>query len=348
MTIPFELEFVNGLSGDPAVYLFNPRMAESLLFDLGSLDAFSHRKLLKVRNVFVSHTHVDHFIGFDRLLRINIPHRREVRLFGPKGFIDQVYHKIKAYTWNLLEPGQISFEVVEIDDRCITRAKLVNDNGFEPTRSKEQLTTSPGDPILIYHETAGVHIYAAILDHGTPSVAYKYVLPPRTQVDIESIKREGLTEGPWIREVQMCEATGENRSIEVGGKKLFTKDLAKKFLIPLDPISVGYITDIAFNKANVTKAQKLFSGISMLIGETSFLDDDRARAFEKKHLTTKQTALIAATMGAKEFRPFHFSNIYKDQPENEAEAQKFFETFKQFDHETILKAVDEELVEPRL
>jgi ribonuclease Z len=346
MTIPFELEFVNGLSGDPAVYLFNPRAAESLLFDLGSLDGFSHRKLLKVRNVFVSHTHVDHFIGFDRLLRVNIPHRREVRLFGPKGFVDQVYHKIKGYTWNLLDPGQITFEVVEIDKEFLTRAKLVNDNGFEPTRVKEKITSAPDEPILIYHEVAGVHIYASILDHGTPSIAYKYMLPPRTQVDAERIKQDGLSEGAWIREVQLCEATGENRPISIGGQQYLTRDLADKYLIPLESVAVGYLTDIAFSKENVAKLYKLFAGLSMLIGETSFLDDDRSRAFEKKHLTTKMTSLIAAAVGAKDFKPFHFSNIYKGLNENEEEAQKFFATFKQLDQAAIVKLLDEELVEP--
>jgi ribonuclease Z len=63
---------VNGSTGDPGLhvdFLFEKR---ALLFDLGDLAALPPKKLLRVTHVFVSHTHMDHLIGFDRLSRVSV------------------------------------------------------------------------------------------------------------------------------------------------------------------------------------------------------------------------------------------------------------------------------------
>ena len=57
---------------------------------------------LRVSHVFVSHTHVDHFVGFDQLLRVLLGRKRELVLSGGPGFIAQVEHKLRAYTWNVV------------------------------------------------------------------------------------------------------------------------------------------------------------------------------------------------------------------------------------------------------
>jgi ribonuclease Z len=48
--------------------------------------------------VFVSHAHMDHFAGFDRLLRVTLGRDKSIALFGPAGFIDRVEHKLAGYT----------------------------------------------------------------------------------------------------------------------------------------------------------------------------------------------------------------------------------------------------------
>jgi ribonuclease Z len=70
---------------------------------MGDLAALAPRKLLRVTDVLVSHAHMDHWSGFDHFLRLSLGRERSVRLFGPPGIAAQVGHKLRAYTWNLLE-----------------------------------------------------------------------------------------------------------------------------------------------------------------------------------------------------------------------------------------------------
>ena len=58
---------VNGRSGDPALYIETLFEKRAILFDLGDISNLPPRKIQRLEHIFVSHTHIDHFIGFDRL-----------------------------------------------------------------------------------------------------------------------------------------------------------------------------------------------------------------------------------------------------------------------------------------
>src|SRR6516225_7022557 len=96
----FHPSLVNGRYGDPTVYVETLFERRGLLFDLGEIAALPPRKLLRIDQIFVSHAHIDHFIGFDRLLRLLVGREKEINLYGPTGFIDDVHHKLSAYRWN--------------------------------------------------------------------------------------------------------------------------------------------------------------------------------------------------------------------------------------------------------
>src|ERR1700761_8820421 len=98
----FDPQLINDPFGDPGLYADLVFERRALLFDLGDLSALPPRKLLRVSHVFVSHRHMDHFAGFDRLLRVLLGRGKTVRLYGPAGFIDAVGHKVDAYSWNLV------------------------------------------------------------------------------------------------------------------------------------------------------------------------------------------------------------------------------------------------------
>src|SRR3989304_6430742 len=107
---------VNGRSGDPALYVETLFEKRAVLFDLGDISNLSPRKIQRLEHVFVSHAHIAHFIGFDRLLRLLVGREKTIKLYGPKGFIEHVHHKLQGYRWNLVDPyaSGLVFVVTEI------------------------------------------------------------------------------------------------------------------------------------------------------------------------------------------------------------------------------------------
>src|SRR5690349_24389839 len=95
-------DLVNGPFGDPAVYAEVMFERRAILFDIGEISALPPRKLLRVSHVLVSHAHMDHFAGFDHFLRLLLGRDKTIHLYGPAGFIDQVGHRLRGYTWNII------------------------------------------------------------------------------------------------------------------------------------------------------------------------------------------------------------------------------------------------------
>src|SRR5262245_59110232 len=111
----FEPRLVNDTFGDPGLYVDFRDERRALLFDLGDISTLPPRKLMRLSHIFVTHTHIDHFSGFDHLLRVVLGRKESVVVLGGPGFIAQVEHKLRAYTWNVVHRyDELVIEVREI------------------------------------------------------------------------------------------------------------------------------------------------------------------------------------------------------------------------------------------
>jgi ribonuclease Z len=126
---------INDVFSDPGLLIDFRFGRRAILFDLGDIHGLSSREILRVSHVFVSHTHMDHFAGFDRLLRFTLRRSAPLNLVGPEGFIERVHHKLGAYTWNLLDQEAPEFPITAMEfvaDRLTRGCRFCAREAFEP------------------------------------------------------------------------------------------------------------------------------------------------------------------------------------------------------------------------
>ncbi len=320
MTNLFQPRLLNGVFGDPGLFVRLRWERRALLLDLGDLTAQRPADLLKVTDVFVSHTHVDHFIGFDHLLRIALGRDRAIRLFGPPGIIANVEGKLSGYTWNLVEGYTLAFEVHEVSPEKITTARFPCGGRFERV---DLPPPSPFSGVLV--DDPLFRVEAAHLDHKIPCLAFVLAEAERINIDPERLRALGLPTGPWLTEFKrlirsgapnetIIRATAPDTSDE-RGRELRLGDLRDEITTVTRGQRLVYVTDALYSHENRQKIVALAHDADILFCEAVYLEQDRDRAAERHHLTARQAGLLARESNVKELVLFHFSPRYQDCPD---------------------------------
>ena len=316
----FYPSLVNDRSGDPAVFVDFLMERRAVLIDLGDISALNGRAAQRITDVFVSHTHIDHFIGFDRLLRLFVGRPKHLRLHGPAGFIDRVDAKLSAYTWNLAGRFQddLVLDVVEIADDVggkTARFRLTNRFGRE---NEAPVAFSGG----VIRGEPSLSMRCAVLDHRIPCLAYALQETKHVNVWRNRVDELGLAVGPWLDELKAAVHAGlpDDTPIVVPqqGEPEGTLPLGflKENIVTISPgQKIAYVTDAAFTPANADAIVDLASGADILFIEAVFADADGALARDRAHLTTVQAGSIARRAGVRRVESFHFSARYEGRHE---------------------------------
>jgi ribonuclease Z len=311
---------VNGRTGDPAVYLETMFEKRAALFDLGDIAVLSPRKLQRIAQVFVSHAHIDHFVGFDRLLRTLVGRDQAIDLYGPVGFIGHVRHKLHGYRWDLVDryKSDLIFIVTEIGAaRETSTARFRLKNGFA------------GEPIGrgriadgVVHSEPAFRVSTAVLEHRTACLAFAIEEAAHVNIWKSRLMERGLAVGPWLRDLKR--AVIENRSddypVSVGpgpaeSRPAFRLGQLRDVVTVTPGQKIGYVTDVADTPANRNAIVELVQGADLLLIEAAFADVDAALAADRAHLTTTAAGRIARAAGVRRIEPFHFSPRYAGEEE---------------------------------
>ncbi|MCB5177512.1 ribonuclease Z [Microvirga lenta] len=305
---------INGPFDDPGLYIDFRYGRRAILFDLGDLTPLSSRELMRVSHVFVSHTHVDHFAGFDRLLRLCLHRPGPLHLLGPPGFIDRVEHRLQGFTWNLLDETSVDFwlHVSEFRDARVHRAAIFRARDV----FKRDEVACPDLPERVVLKEDDFHIEAAALDHGIASLAFSLRETLRVNVRRGVLEGLGLPKGPWLSEAKTLIRSGvQDAEVPVPGVgSIVLRDLVDRLFFVGPGQVVTYVTDAAFTEENRDKILSLAREADQLFIEAVFLDRDHALASASKHLTARQAGELALKARVRELNVFHHSPRYLEEP----------------------------------
>ena len=340
----FHPRLVNGPFDDPALYIAFAYEKRGILFDLGDVSRMAPRDLLKVSHCFVSHTHMDHFCGFDHLLRLCLGREKKLHLYGPEGFLDNLEGKLRAYNWNLAHRYRYPLELIasEISPGSMQTRHFACRDGFRPQNARD--TREPFEGPLL--EEPSLRVEARILDHGIPCLGFCLVEPLHINIDKVALVRRGLATGAWLKNLKNALHQGQHPDTLIAAPCLKSPGLKRYFRLAelgeaVTRVSpgqkIGYITDVAAHAENRQAIVALTRQADHLFIESAFLGQDTHLAAAKYHLTAEQAGEIAACAGAKRLTVFHFSPRYGDQGHAlQAEAEQ---AYKRITHHppTILK-----------
>lgn len=318
MTPQFHPYLINGPFDDPGLYVDFLFERRALLFDLGDLSCLPPRKLLRISHIFVSHTHVDHFIGFDQLVRLCLGREKRLHLYGPAGFVDQVGHRLAAYTWNLVQSYPTDFTIVAVELHRDGRAFGAEFHCRDGFRRMGDSSFAVVDGVLLDEEPFRVRI--AFLDHKVTCLAF--CLEEKNHVNIMKNRLEemGLPVGEWLGELKRAVLRGDDDEAPVrawwreeGGiyEHFFTLGQLKAEVLRVVPgQKIAYVTDALYSPENAARIVELARNADYLFIESTFLDEETERARERCHLTARQAGVLARAAGAIRVTPFHFSPKY--------------------------------------
>jgi ribonuclease Z len=317
--IPFrniEPSFFSGLLDDPVLHINIRPLGRGLLIDCGRIHHLAKRVLKSLSALFITHAHMDHFMGIDTFIRSVHVSPRTTDIFGPPGIADKLAWKLSGYDWNLTEPYWCTFRVHEVFPDRIETCLFSGPEGFARHRLQ---VLERHDRVIFRNEY--LEVKAEQCDHKIPTLIFRVSELPAFQVDDAKIGREGLVRGDWLRTLQKRfyhpdRAGGPLTVLRWRGEEIVeepvtdSRALYQSIRGERPDASVGYVTDIGFTARNLETVLAALKGVTLLVCECSFLAEDREKARISAHLCASDVNCLVDRLRPAFVMPMHLSKSY--------------------------------------
>ena len=299
----FNPELKSEIDEDISILVRLDNHSMNYLCECGTASKLNPRDCKNIEVIFISHTHIDHFINFDTILRHHVGIERKVIICGPEGIIDRVCSKINAYTWNLIDEGSLAYEIREIiNENYIRRYDL-----YPPGWAVRPL--EPIEENTIY-ENDRFQVNFTILDHKVPSIAYLFKEFDTIKIDLEESEFKG---GSWIKDLKRAYLNNEpGKTILVDDQTYAAKELYH-LLATKEGKRLGIIMDHLACQENHDKILKLFSHSDRVYIESFYHEDDIEFSKLHYHSYSRESGRIMRLCNVKKAIPVHFSRKYQEE-----------------------------------
>jgi ribonuclease Z len=309
----FQPAFCAGLVEDPILLLRIKPKNGTVLVDCGQLTHLAKRTLKSIVALFISHAHMDHFIGFDTFARNVLISDRVIEIVGPTGIAKRLANRLNGYEWNLVEKFYCSFKIREIERDKVRQYRL---NGSEGFKLVYETCTRRIDRVVF--EDPFLKVEAEPCDHKIPVLIYKFVEKPVFEIDEQKLIHLRLQKGPWLNQLKEWfynhAQNGETGPMPKPGSVIPTitepdslYDAVKK---DTNSYSIGYITDVGFAEDNINTITQLLKGVTLLVCECTYLKENKDKARESFHLCTEDLNRLVQILEPGYLLPMHLSKTY--------------------------------------
>ena len=297
-----EPTFFAGLLDDPLLLVRVRPAGRNLLFDCGQLHHLAKRVLTALDALFISHTHMDHWMGIDSVIRHRHASPGTINLYGPPGIAAKLEHKLAGYDWNLAEENWGDIRVHEIFAERIEPSLFRGAESFQ----RKFLTGVPRTDRIIYR-TPYLKVAAETCEHRVPSLIFRLDEQPTFLIDPDKLAQLDLVPGPWLSELKkrffasqtvrhelkvLQRIDEEVREVSIAEPQQLTRRLQRA----QQPASLGYVSDVGFTPKNHQKILALMRGVDLLLCECTFLAAARDKARASCHLCTEDVNQLLAEL----------------------------------------------------